>query len=411
MSKADDSKRNGPAVSAQLTLGILLLTGLLAGRLASSVGLPRVVAYVLAGVLFSPGLGGDWLGVQGSSWSDELTNLSLGIIAFIVGGSITLEQLRRVGATIVTVAAAEALGAVLLVFLVFRWMLPGGDDQGWQLALALAVIASSTAPAATLAVLHQYRARGPLCNTLLGVVAIDDAIGLVLFSIMLAVTVGGSLSVTLGSAAVEIGGALLLGAFMGAVLASLSRIFTEDRLRLPLAIALILLVLGISEALGVAPLLAGISLGFVTRNRLAAGGERVLAPVELFEELVFLVFFTLAGAHFQVGVFARHLDWVLAYVIARGLGKVLGAAIGARAGGAPPAVGRWIGFGLLPQAGVAVGLALTLAQQPQFQGIGLEVINVILATTIMYEILGPFAVRFALRRAGELGEHRARPGR
>jgi Kef-type K+ transport system membrane component KefB len=142
---------------------------------------------------------------------------------------------------------------------------------------------------------------------------------------------------------------------------------------------------------------------------LGAAGDRVHAPVEYFEELVFLVFFTVAGAHFDPRVFAGHWDLIAAYFLARLGGKMTGAALGARLSGAPRPVARWLGLGLAPQAGVAVGLALTLAHQPVFRDVSGVVVNVILATTVLYEVLGPALVRYALERAGELGARGGRP--
>jgi Kef-type K+ transport system membrane component KefB len=153
------------------------------------------------------------------------------------------------------------------------------------------------------------------------------------------------------------------------------------------------------------------TLGFASRHFLGTAGDRLLAPVEFLEEMVFVVFFTVAGAHFQAGVFLGFLDVILIYLVARLAGKLGGAFVGARLGGAPPQVARWIGLGLAPQAGVAVGLALSLGQYPAFQAASLAVVNIVLGTTLLYELLGPLAVRFALARAGELGPERRRMDR
>jgi Kef-type K+ transport system membrane component KefB len=176
----------------------------------------------------------------------------------------------------------------------------------------------------------------------------------------------------------------------------------QGSLRLPLVIAAVLLSIGIAENLGFSSLLAAMTLGFSSRLLLGAAGDRLFAPVEYFEELVFLIFFTVAGALFDPGVLTERFDLIAVYFIARVVGKVAGASAGARLSGAPASVARWLGLGLVPQAGVAVGLALALGQHPTFQPIAEIVVNVILGSTLLYELAGPITVRFALARAGEL---------
>jgi Kef-type K+ transport system membrane component KefB len=169
-----------------LNLGLLLLSGLIFGCIASRYNLPRVAAYVIAGMIFSPGLLGRFAWIEIGDWAAPLTSAALGIIAYLIGGSITLKQLRLSGRVIFSAAIGESLGAVLCVFAAFCLILPDIYAlSAVQLAMAFAAIAATTAPAGTIAILHQYRARGPVSNTLLGVVALDDAIGILLFSLMM----------------------------------------------------------------------------------------------------------------------------------------------------------------------------------------------------------------------------------
>ncbi|MBU0946444.1 MAG: cation:proton antiporter [Proteobacteria bacterium] len=392
-----------------LNLGLLLLSGLIFGYIASRYNLPRVAAYVIAGIIFSPGLLGrlEWIEVGG--WAAPLTTTALGVIAYLIGGSITLKQLRRSGRVIFSAAIGESLGAVLCVFAAFWLLLP--DTYALspvQLALVFAAIAATTAPAGTIAILHQYRARGPVSNTLLGVVALDDAIGIILFSLMMVVVVGESLTMSLGTALLQIGGAIVLGVLIGRILCQVGKRFHQGGLLLPLVLGHILLALGLAEILNLSPLLATMALGFSSRYFSRAAGDRMFIQVEYFEELVFLIFFTLAGAHFEFTVFVGHLDLVLIYFVARIIGKIGGAALGAAAVGASQPVVRWLGLGLVPQAGVAVGLALTLGNEPVFKELSTMILNVILATTLLYEVLGPLAAKFALGRANELGRERGK---
>ncbi|MFP4131369.1 MAG: cation:proton antiporter [Thiohalospira sp.] len=390
-----------PETGPLFDIGLLLAFGMAAGLAVARIGLPRVAGYVLAGVAFSPGLLGETLGLEVAAWSPPLTDAALGIIAYLVGGSITTGQLRRMGRLIVTTTLGEGLGAVLLVGVALSGLLWLTGAESLSLALALASVAGTTAPAATVAVMHQYRAEGPLTRTLLGVVALDDALGIIVFSVALVLLTGSSLVGAGERAALEIGGALALGGAGGWLLARFGHFLREDSLRLPVVLATLLLALGLASALGASALLAALALGFAARHFQRSGGERLFAPLEAMEEAVFLIFFTIAGSHFQPGVFAAHPELVAGYVIARLAGKTGGAALGAHLGGAPPLVARWIGLGLAPQAGVAVGLALTLAEHPGFAETGSIVVNVVLAAVLINEIIGPLAASLALRRAGE----------
>jgi len=394
-------------LSIPLLIGMLLVLGLLAALQVSRLGLPRIVGYLLIGILFSPQILGDRIGIDLNGWSETLTTMALGIIAYIIGGSMTVQQLRRMGKTIFTCAIGESLGAVVLVVLSIWWLAPVfGYQNPAPLALALGAIAATTAPAATVAVIHQFRARGELTTTLLGVVAIDDAMGIIAFSIILSILVGEGFGSGFGNIVYEIGGAVVLGAGSAVLLSLYGRHIHQGGLRLPMIIGTILLVLGIADYIHVSPLLAGMALGFFCRMYMRSSAERMFAPIEYFEELVFAMFFTLAGAHFDLAVFSENIPMVVIYLVARMAGKMAGASVGATLGSAPTNTRRWLGMALVPQAGIAVGLALSISQIPQLQEIKGVIINTIIASTILYELLGPFAVKYSLQRAGELGERR-----
>ena len=387
-----------------LTLGLFLVCGLGAGLAATRVGLPRVAAYVLAGMVFSPSLLGDALGIDMGEWTEALTTVALGIIAYVIGGSITAQQLRRTGPTILAATTGESLGAAVLVATAVLALAPQvAGASTLELALLLGALATTTAPAATVAVLHQYRARGPVTNTLLGVVALDDAVGIMLFAVVLVVAVDQPLVSTVGIAVFQIGGAVLLGGTLAGFLAVTERQLAPETGRLPLIAGCIMLGVGVAELLGLATLLAAMSLGFFSRRFSKGAGSSLLAPVEPLEETVFVIFFTLAGAHFQPDVFRGHTDLIVAYLVARTAGKMIGARIGTSLVRAPTVVVRWLGLGLVPQAGVAVGLALTLVHHPEYAEASSTIVNVILATTVVYELVGPVLARFGLQRAGELG--------
>lgn len=386
-----------------LIVGLLLAFALFAGRVASSQGLPRVASYLLVGVVFSPDLLGDRLGLQIGVWTESFTIGALGVIAYLIGGSMTVDQLRRMGRVILGSTLGESLGAMVMVF-VGMWGLLSlqSGSSVLPLAMAFSVLAISTAPAATLAVIHQYRTKGDMTNTLLGVVALDDAVGIICFSVLLAQMADNTLTGALTSAVIEIGGAIVVGAAVGVLLKTVSTYFGESGMRLPLVLSAILLVIGIAHRFDLSLLLSAMSLGFFTRLYTRASAQPLFNPIYNLEELIFILFFSLAGTHFDFNIFHQHIGLILMYVIARVFGKAIGSAVGAKIAGAPDSVVRWLGFGLVPQAGVAVGLALILSHQSAYAQTGHIIVNVILGTTLLYELVGPLAARFALQRAGEL---------
>ena len=387
-----------------LLLGILLLAGLLAGQFSNKIGIPRVAAYVLVGTLFSQELLGRYLPANNlEKWSEPLTHIALGVIAFIIGSSMTPAQLKRIGKSMIGIVFSESIGAVLIVFFSLILLAPKLDGiSPINTALAFAAIAATTAPAGTIAVLHQYHAKGVFASTLLGVVALDDALGIILFSVVLAFLSGSSIGQNIELALFEISFSVLTGCIAGFLLAKLAIHIHKKSMQLPLVLSFILLETGVSESFHLSPLLSAMALGFSTRLFLYSAGDRLFGSIDFLEETVFLLFFTLAGTHFHTDVFFNHLDLIAIYFFARIAGKVLGAAFGGKMTKAPLKVTRWLGVALIPQAGVAIGLALTLSYQTGFEEISSIIINVVLATTLLYELIGPLATYIALKQAGEI---------
>ncbi|RKZ81325.1 MAG: hypothetical protein DRQ35_00365, partial [Gammaproteobacteria bacterium] len=272
--------------SPLLMLGLLLVTALLMSLLASRFNIPRIAAYAVAGLLWSEDLLGGALGLDMTEWSQALTQISLAIIAYTIGGSITIEQLRRLGKTITFCTVGESFGAVLLVGLAVYLY-----QQDWVMALVLGVLAATTAPAATVAVIHQYRSKGPLTTSLLGVVALDDILGLVLFSLMMVVITGLNLGDAIVTSGVEIFGGIGLGIVIGFLLAFFGKKIRNQSFLLPMVLSALLLSQGLAEWWNVAPLLTAITIGFSARFVYKSAGERLFAPAEYLEELVFIIFF------------------------------------------------------------------------------------------------------------------------
>ena len=386
-----------------LQLGLLLLSGLLAGQVANKIAVPRVAAYVLIGVLFSPELLGHYFHPTSDTWSQPITHIALSIIAFVIGGSITLAQLQRIGKSIIGIALGESFGAMLMVFLAIIILAPQLDSiPPISIALAFAAISSTTAPASTIAVLHQYRAKGPFSTILLGVVALDDALGIIFFSVVLAFISGGSIEQNIEIALFQIGLAVILGIIAGWLLAKFAAYIHKKVMLLPLTLGSIMVISGLAEMFHFSALLSAMAMGFSSRLFLYSAGDKLFGSIDFLEETVFLLFFTLAGTHFHSSIFLQHLDLIFIYFFARIVGKIIGSAFGAKLTKSPLLVTRWMGLALVPQAGVAVGLALTLSHQDQFKDISIIIVNIILATTLIYEFIGPLAARFALKKAGEL---------
>lgn len=387
-----------------LLIGVLLLSGLALGTFGSHLlGVPRVVGYILVGMLFAPGLLGGQLGMHDTQWTQPLVSVALGIIAYVIGGAISPSQLRRLGWSIVGATLGEVSGAFLVVSgSVMLLGMTVADLPLWSFALVLGALAPATAPAAIVAVVHQYQARGPVTTTLLGMVAIDDALGILIFALVMAIVGSGSLGAALATAFWEIGAALLMGGVGGFLIERLSRRLHEQSLLLPLLLGGILLTAGLAAWAGFSELLAAMVLGFSARSFGSSYAERLFKPIEDLEETVFVLFFTFAGLHFSPSAVIDYWPLMLTYFIARTVGLFVGGGSGARLAGAPRAVWSNIGFGLFPQGGVAIGLALLLLNYPMFSQAGEIIVNLIATTTLLTESVGAISVRYGLRRAGEL---------
>ncbi|MDR9457438.1 MAG: cation:proton antiporter [Salegentibacter sp.] len=388
-----------------IILGVLLSVGSLAGLLAEKVNLPRVVAYILIGAIFSPSILGDILHFSTASWSPFLTNIALAIIAYIIGSEVDIQSLKKQKNTIMAAVLGQSLGAIIFVALGL-WILGSAfgflKEIDFTLALIIGTIATATAPAASLGIIEEYGAKGKMTNTLLGVIAIDDAIGVILFTLVLGTVTEGGFSSSLMEGLKEIGGALLLGSIFGVLLGYLGNRLKKEELRLVTILGFILLVLGLSELFAFSMLLSCMSLGFVSVMFYPKKHAEWILPLKHIEELVFIFFFTLAGTHFELQIMFSSALLVFTYVILRIAGKYTGSYIGMLVGGAAEQPRRLLGLCLFPQAGVAIGLAIRASDQPGMQEIAPLLLNIILGSTIIFELTAPFFTRFALKKAGEI---------
>jgi len=391
-------------------LGMLLLAGYFGGRLAQKVKFPAVTGYVVAGLV----LGGSVLNLVPAHVSDRITPVipavALGLIALTIGGEFSIRVLRRYGRALVAIAAIQ----LLVTFTVVVVALALFGCQLYQ-ALLLGAIASATAPAATVAVLNECRASGPLTRTIIGVVAIDDALCIMLFGVVFAISGAlatgvfrASLLNAVGRSLLEIFGAIVLGTFVGLCVHFLIRKRESRNEILIIVLGAVLCCAGVAETLKLSPLIANMIVGFLLvnlseRNRRVFG---ILAPVEV---PIYAAFFTIAGTDLNVGVFATAGLFGIVYIVARILGKTVGAGLATRVIRSEDSVGRYLGLGLLPQAGVAIGLVYLIKNSPvypatpEFAQATDTMVNIVLASVLFNELIGPPLTKFAVVRAGEMG--------
>ncbi|HHY03753.1 MAG TPA: cation:proton antiporter [Thermoanaerobacterales bacterium] len=382
-------------------VAIILISGIVMGRVVSKFKLPNVTGYLIAGVLIGPSL----LSLIPADVAANLGIISeaaLGFIAYSIGSEFNLNLIKKTGGKIILITVCEALGAVIMVVLAMIFIF----KQSVAFSLVLGSIAAATAPAATIMVIRQYRAKGPLVSTLLPVVAMDDAVGIVVFGVAVAVadTIASSgqdvsfLFMVL-KPFLEIALALLVGFVIGLVLSYASRKARGKDDLLSISIATIFLTLGIAEFLNVSTLLCCMMLGATVSN-MTYGGDKVISIIDRFTPPVFIAFFTMAGVDLQLDVLKSVGLIGIGYVVFRVIGKILGASLGAKMTKAPDVVQKYLGYTLIPQAGVAIGLSM-LAESA-LPGMGVEIRTIILAGTVVYELVGPVVSKMALMKAGEI---------
>lgn len=379
---------------------LILLLGLLAGKLVNKAKFPAVTGYLLIGILIGPSFL-NLLTHQVLTAAVWLSHAALGLIAFSIGSQFTLRVLRRLGKSVFWIAFLEAFGAVLAVAAIMLLL-----GQPLPNALVFGAIASATAPAATIMVIREYRAKGPLTETLLAVVAIDDPICVMNFAIASGVAV-----MLLAGHVTSVAGMILrpileiLAAVAAGLVLGVGASLVGDRLKsrtelLTFTLGAIFLGTGVALQTGLSPLLVNMVLGTVVGN-MAVNSEEIFEAVRSIDAPIYVAFFTLSGAGLHIELLKSVGLIGLAYVLARVAGKMAGAALGASISGAPSPVRKYLGLGLVPQAGVALGLSL-LAKQ-MLPGLGDLVSTTIVASTVIYELVGPLCAKFAINLAGESG--------
>lgn len=404
-----------------LNISVAMFAGLMLTRLGNKFRLPDVTAYLVAGVLIGPSLLGglNILGLGFHSFEEletlgVISDMALGFIAFSIGNEFRLSQLRETGKQALVIGILQAVITTLFVdcaLLGVHFLFPA--VLSIPAAITLGAIAAATAPAATLMVVRQYKAKGKLTDLLLPIVALDDAVGLILFAVSFGV------ARALGSGSVDIYGvlvnplleilcSLLLGALAGFVLSKIEPIFHSNRNRVAMSISFVFLTVALSmlklpagkATIGFSSLLVCMMLGSVFCN-LCPLSDEIMHNADRWSAPLLVLFFVISGAELELGVFARLSSVLvgLVYIVSRSLGKYFGARESSRMVGCDKKVVDYLGITLLPQAGVALGMCVTASQLP---GDGPMIRNIVLFAVLVYELLGPVATKWALTKAGDI---------
>ncbi len=383
-----------------IAVGIALIVGVIFGELMNKIKIPSVAGYIIAGLI----LGVSGVNIENSEMIHKLSfigDFALGIIAFNIGSGLELSVIKKLGKPIFIIAFFEAIFAFSAVTLV-------SISLGEQIytALILGAVASATAPAATLMVLKELNAKGPLTTTLLGVIAVDDGICLMIYSIAssIAKVFIDHSSITFYKVVVhpvtEILFSLLLGIIFGIILTFIiNRIKKETDIQV-FTIGFIILLTGLTISLNLSSLLACMCLGIIIAN-LCTHNSETFKTIENFSSPFIVAFFVLAGANLDINMIPQIGMLGLSYLVFRIIGKISGASLGAYLSGAPSVVRKYIGFGLCSQVGVAVGLAMIVSREFKGTGLDTKVLTILLATTIITELVGPLFTKFAVIKSKE----------
>lgn len=412
-----------------LCIALALFVGLLSSRLMKVLRLPNVTGYLLAGIIFGPFVLGKYIGgwsttnpetsINAIKW---ISDIALGFIAFTIGCSFKKQAIQKVGKRVIVITLFEALGGAVVTIgglLIAHIFL--GNKLPISLILTFGAIACATAPAATLMVIRQYKAKGPVVDTLIPVVAFDDAVALIAFAILFSIAKSLSSNTALNIMdilvwpLVEIIGSLVLGTALGFAISFGFKFFKSRANRSIMVITGIFIVIGLSGLstyygwkVSISSLLACMMIGAIFINYREDAG-RTLERIDGITPPLYMLFFVISGASLDITIFASKgaltlIIIALLYVLFRSFGKWLGAYFGSKAMHSEPTVQKYLGYTLLPQAGVAIGLATTANQafpDPQLASL---VLAVILSATIIYELAGPVITKIALKKAGEIIE-------
>ncbi|MBQ4110460.1 MAG: cation:proton antiporter [Clostridia bacterium] len=381
-----------------LYMAIMIFTGMIFGRLVKQIKLPNVTGYLIGGLLIGPSVF-NIIPLESIENFTVISEVALGFIAFSIGNEFKISYFKRVGVTPIVIAVFEALFAVVFVII---GLLVAGNTLPFSLVLGS--IASATAPAATIMVIKQYKAKGPVTETLLSVVALDDAVALILFGISVAVaqtltSAGASVVSAIMSPVIEIGGALIVGFLLGLLFTVPLKWFKKDGNRMALMCAFVFLGIGIADTCGFSSLLLCMAMGAALAN-FSSNVNHIMKLSDYITPPIFILFFVLSGAELNLSVLPAIGVAGVVYVVMRVAGKIFGSYFGALIMRSESAIKKYLGPALIPQAGVAIGLSLVATTVvPEY---GANIRAIILCGTLIYELIGPAISKMSLKKAGEI---------
>lgn len=384
-------------LSSGLILGILFI------RIMRIFNLPNITGYLIAGIIAGPFIL-NLMPTKMNAEFDVLITTALGFIAFSIGNEFKISHIKQIGLKVIFITLCESLFAVLLVdFMLIIFKTPPA------LAITLGAMAATTAPAATLLVVRQYKAKGPITDNLLPVVAMDDAVGLMAYSISVSIAgviVSGealdfvdTLLMPLFQIIISIG----IGIIIGSLISFIFNFYKNDDIRLTICIASIILGLAIASKYQLSNLLLCMAIGATLVN-LRREGIDMLKQVESWTAPLFMMFFVISGAELNLSILPQIGVIGVIYILCRIIGKYVGTFVGATITKSNRKVRKYLGFALIPQAGVAIGMSqLALKQLPEY---GQLIQTVILSGTLVYELVGPIVAKLTLEKAGELSNNK-----
>ena len=392
------------------SLAVLMLSGMVMTFVCKKLHLPNVTGYLVAGLIAGP----SFLNIMTSEMLESMkivTTIALAFIAFSIGGEFKISNIKKIGSSATIITMWQGLAAVILVtgaLIIFGYPIP--------MALTLGAISAATAPAATLMVVRQYKAKGPLTNLLLPIVALDDAVGLIVFAVSFGIAktlVSGNVDMIaiIVNPLVEIVCSLGLGAIMGWFLTQLEKMFNSNTNRLNMTITFVFLTVALSMLdfhigqvhISFSSLLVCMMLGTVFCN-ICPLSHDLMEKSDKWTSPLFALFFVISGAELELSVFTDVAIVVvgIVYIIFRSLGKYFGSYASAKAVKCEPSICKYLGITLLPQAGVALGMCSIAASATEMAGQGALIRNITLFAVLIYEIFGPVMTREALKAAGDI---------
>ncbi len=398
-----------------LSIGVLVFTAFILGELAEKIKLPKISGYILAGILLNP----DVTGIMHTEFvdhTDPLLTIALSFITFSIGGSLSVSNLKATGKNVLWLTLSESIFAFLSVFVfMVLWLYFFSNVYSSiyvivAISLLLASLAAPTDPSATLAVIHEYKAKGPVSSAMLQIAAFDDIVGIIIYTLAAAFApffLGNNdiqLGAKLADMGIDIVFALIIGAVVGLLFYLIVKMVKKESegSLIVLTFGLILFAYGISEFFGFESLLASMALGAVVTN-FNPMADKIFKLIERYtDELIFVIFFSLSGLHLQLSSVAGSVSLIVIYIIARAIGKYGGIFASSSVLNTDPKIKKFAAGGLIPQGGIVIGLSILLTKDPEYASIGSMIIGVVIGAALIHEISGPLISRLTLKKAGEI---------